>query len=142
MADREDDDEVQVEEVENEAQLQAAINQRDQAVQRALNANNKAGALEAALSDPPLGIKNQKLRDQNSDIVKQVLTTVKETEIKDLVDKLNAEQADILMKYIYRILERVDNNKDSNIVLKWHATLTEKEGIGCIVRAIVDRKTL
>jgi hypothetical protein len=43
-----------------------------------------------------------------------------------------------LMKYLYRGLRTPEN---SATLLKFHAMLLEKAGMGCIVRAIVDRKT-
>jgi len=44
-----------------------------------------------------------------------------------------------LMKYIYRGLEDGEN---STALLKWHSAVAEKGGLGCIVRALAERRTI
>lgn len=46
-----------------------------------------------------------------------------------------------MMKYIYKSLADSDSEA-SGMMLKWHAKVTAKAGQGCIVRCMVDRKTV
>jgi len=46
--------------------------------------------------------------------------------------------ADILMKYVFRGLAEADS---CGVLLKWHGVLADVAGLGCIVRAMTDRKT-
>jgi len=46
---------------------------------------------------------------------------------------------DNLMKYIYRGLEQA---RFSGVLLKWHAQVVATAGLGPIVRAMADRKTV
>ncbi len=63
----------------------------------------------------------------------------KDAEIKKVVDSLEPELEDHLMKYIYRILGEASS---CGAMLKWHKVLMAKSGLGCIVRAITDRKSV
>lgn len=126
----------------NDSSIKSAIEQRDKAVSQALTGGDKFKALTAALEDPPYATKDPTLRNQSGTVVAQVLLSAKEAEMKGLVEKLTPEQQDLLMKYIYRILENVDKSNDSATILKWHAVLTELAGVGCIVRALSERKSV
>jgi len=68
-----------------------------------------------------------------------VLSQCKESEIKSLVDSLNQESLDLLMKYIYKCLETGQNTAH---LFKWHKSVLEKGGHGTIVRALVERKSI
>lgn len=77
-----------------------------------------------------------------ANVVALVLTHVnlKDTDIDSVVGKLSEAQLDLLMKYIYRVLETGEFN--SVPVFKWHKAVRDKAGIGSIVRALVERKTV
>ena len=55
----------------------------------------------------------------------------KDAEIRKVVDSLEPELEDHLMKYIYRIMGNADA---CGTMLKWHKVLFTKSGLGCIVR--------
>jgi hypothetical protein len=55
------------------------------------------------------------------------------------VDELDPASADVLTKYIYRLLA---GGANSASLLKWHAKLTDKAGLGSLVRALTDRKAV
>ncbi len=115
--------------------------------------------MRIVLENPPFGTKNANIKDRNTALVMKALTAVgqKEAEVTNLLDSLTADSADVLMKYVYKGLQKPDN---SGFLLKLHGQLVEKCGIGtlyaadyflfhfhsavafvgCIVRAIVDRK--
>ncbi len=56
-----------------------------------------------------------------------------------MIASLGDEEDDILMKYIYSLLEAAE---ECAKLLKWHEKLVKKSGLGCIVRALTDRKTV
>lgn len=72
-------------------------------------------------------------------MVVSVLAAIKEADMKKNVDNLNPDELDVLMKYIYKGLEDGEN---STALLKWHAAVSEKGGLGCIVRALAERRTI
>lgn len=72
---------------------------------------------------------------------KAVLTALEEVkdtaaEMKSVIDGLKLPQLDGLMRAIYIGLE---TDKNSQALLKWHAAVLEKSGIGSIVRYMCDR---
>eukprot|EP00002_Diphylleia_rotans_P015225 TRINITY_DN294_c0_g1_i1.p1 TRINITY_DN294_c0_g1~~TRINITY_DN294_c0_g1_i1.p1 ORF type:complete len:148 (-),score=46.69 TRINITY_DN294_c0_g1_i1:225-668(-) len=107
-------------------------------VQSLLLRNQLQEALVVSLTNPPLG-KNQEAKKLASDAVLSTLTQVKEAEIEKIVAALNPEQLNLLMKYVYRGLELAQN---SGHLLKWHAVVTDKGGLGTIMRVLTDRNTV
>ena len=77
----------------------------------------------------------------NARIVWGVISGIGDSEIDGVVAKLSTEECDTLMKYIYKCLSDSDSDL-SGIMLKWHAKVNAKAGQGCIVRTMVDRKTV
>ncbi|KAH3763681.1 actin related protein 2/3 complex, subunit 5 [Pelomyxa schiedti] len=59
--------------------------------------------------------------------------------IEPAVMALTQEQADALMKYLYRLLSTGDN---ANLLLKWHEFAFKKGGHGSIVRVFTDKTEL
>ena len=66
-------------------------------------------------------------------VVIKALCAVPEKDIAATIDALSESEHDILMKYIYRGLEGTESNAQ---LLRWHGALTEKAGLGCIMRAL------
>eukprot|EP01089_Gocevia_fonbrunei_P018549 TRINITY_DN62_c0_g1_i1.p1 TRINITY_DN62_c0_g1~~TRINITY_DN62_c0_g1_i1.p1 ORF type:complete len:101 (-),score=20.67 TRINITY_DN62_c0_g1_i1:125-427(-) len=83
--------------------------------------------------------KAKKIKDDNLALVMSVVTSVKEADLQKALGSLSPSDLDVLMKYIYRGLESGDN---SHSLLKWHAAVTQKGGLGCIVRAMAERRTV
>ena len=50
---------------------------------------------------------------------------------------LDLEACDVLMKYVYKLMA---NQSNCALMLKLHAQLVEKAGLGSIVRVMTDRK--
>ena len=124
---------------EMDAQFESIVSQNEQTAMQALNASRGSSAIADVLSNPILGCKNQSLKDRNADVMMKLLTCVKEAGVKAIVDTLNEDQIDLLMKYVYRLLESGEN---SPILLKWHECAFEKGGLGTIVRVISERRTV
>ena len=79
------------------------------------------------------------LQDRNIEVVKSVLSAIGDSSIDGLVDGLGPDACDVLMKYVYALLSQTWNSAS---MLKWHAKLVDKAGLGSVVRALVDRKTV
>ncbi len=54
-----------------------------------------------------------------------------------LLKNLDLETCDVLMKYVYKLMAKTSN---CATMLKIHAQLVEKAGLGSIVRVMTDRK--
>lgn len=67
------------------------------------------------------------------------MSTLTESEISGLVEGLDMESSDVLMKYVFKFMGKSSN---CGTMLKLHAQIVEKAGLGCIVRAMTDRKTV
>ena len=59
--------------------------------------------------------------------------------MSSLIEKLDSEACDTFMKYVYYFMERSHN---CSSMLKTHTLLSEKSGLGSIVRTLTDRKTV
>ena len=62
-----------------------------------------------------------------------------DAEISAGIESLDSEGCDTFMKYVYYFMEK---NFNCSSMLKAHALLTEKAGLGSIVRTLTDRKTV
>jgi hypothetical protein len=70
-------------------------------------------------------------------IVEKVLLAINESEWALCISELSPDACDVLMKYVYKFMGKVHN---CALMLKLHAALLEKAGIGSIVRTLTDRK--
>jgi hypothetical protein len=77
------------------------------------------------------------IQERNLAVVESVLTTIQEAEIPALLKGLDLDACDVLMKYVYKLMAKSSN---CAIMLKIHAQLVEKAGLGSIVRVMTDRK--
>jgi len=60
--------------------------------------------------------------------------------VNPAVNILDTVSCDLLMKYIYKLMQH--NNGNNAVLLKFHAELYAKAGVGSIVRVLTDRKTV
>ena len=65
------------------------------------------------------------------------MSAITESEIPTLLSRLDMEECDVLMKYVYKLMGRSSN---CALMLKLHAQLVAKAGHGSIVRVMSDRK--
>jgi len=137
--DQPDEETVEVVSQKTDQELLREVEEREKRVQQALGSGNSATALDAALTDPPYDAKDQKIKDRNTGLVGNVLTQVKEKDIEAAVNSLSDAHLDTCMKYIYKLMESGEN---SAALLKWHEVVFNKGGLGCISRALAERKTV
>ena len=64
---------------------------------------------------------------------------VKDATMDEVIAALDEEESEVLMKYLYKGLED-PREKGLGILLKWHNRLSETKGLGCVVRALTEKK--
>jgi actin related protein 2/3 complex subunit 5 len=124
-----------------ESAFETALSERERAVDALLRGGKAVEAARRALDAPPFASKAPATKERSAAAVARALTALAargDGETKELLDALDAAAADALMKYLYRALARPEA---AGALLKLHGQLVERHGVGCIVRAIVDRKT-
>lgn len=72
-------------------------------------------------------------------VVVKAIGSVPEKEVPAVIDALDGDERDVLMKYLYRGMEEAES---CNQLLKWHGILTDKAGNGCIMRALSETTRL
>lgn len=60
-----------------------------------------------------------------------------EAELVAAIESMDIETAEILLKYVYKFMGKGSN---CSLMLKLHSILTDKTGLGGIVRVLTDRK--
>ena len=77
------------------------------------------------------------MQEANTANVEKVLAALADSELPALVGGLTMEECDVLMKYVFKLMGR---NSNCGSMLKLHAQLVDKGGLGTIVRVMTDRK--
>ncbi|VDM58115.1 unnamed protein product [Angiostrongylus costaricensis] len=89
-----------------------------------LQTNRLEEALHAALLNPPLKCKSQPVKDKCTMLIAKVLGTFKWNEIEPVVKKISIDEADILMKFIYKAMEITPENALCQTLLAWHSLVS------------------
>eukprot|EP01038_Epipyxis_sp_PR26KG_P007914 gene7914-10742_t len=119
------------------------ISARDAEVSSLLTKKDKAAAMNVALQNPPVSSKSEEAKDANLAVIEKVLAVLNDADITSIISGLNIELADTLMKYIYKLFAKTSSKeKPVNYaqLLKIHAQLVQRAGLGSIVKAMTDRK--
>jgi len=95
--------------------------------------------VKASLKDPSFGAESDDVRRRSAKIVVKAIGSVPKKDVAEVIDGLSGEEQDALMRYLYRGL--ADREACSQL-LEWHGALTEKAGMGCVMRALADRRVL
>jgi hypothetical protein len=122
----------------DEAKLAEDVRRRESEVNSLLTRKDKARALLISLQSPPSASKNAEVKDANAATVEKVLSALTEAEIGAVVEALDLEACDTLMKYLYRFM--AGSFANNALLLKLHAAVWEKAGNGAIIRSMTDRK--
>lgn len=77
------------------------------------------------------------LRDQAAELMLRVILNVKSSEIEPVVNTLDLDEIDILMRYIYYGFEHPVEGS-SGYLLTWHDKACNRGGVGSIVRVLTE----
>eukprot|EP00243_Klebsormidium_subtile_P009239 TRINITY_DN4578_c0_g1_i1.p1 TRINITY_DN4578_c0_g1~~TRINITY_DN4578_c0_g1_i1.p1 ORF type:complete len:147 (-),score=18.08 TRINITY_DN4578_c0_g1_i1:346-786(-) len=119
------------------AVIMAKIQQRGKDVDALLKKQQVADALKTALADPPTNTRDENCKDANYTVVRKAIMSVKE--VDPVLSQLSSKEADVLMKYLYKGLASGEKAVCDQC-LRLHERLTERVGVGSIIRALGDSK--
>jgi len=103
------------------------------------NSLKTSHALKVWLDKPPYGDKTPETRAVAVNSFLSIMAAIKESEIEGTVADLSQNQVDALLKFVYRGFE---GGEQSPLLLKWHAAITDKHGLGSIARAMSHIKAI
>lgn len=101
-------------------------------IKRLLDSGKRIEAVRCLLSSSPF---NQ----VNRDLMLQLLLSVKSSEMDRVIEGLEPELIDRLMKYIYRGFETPSEGSSGHLLI-WHDKVFAVGGVGSVVRVITDKK--
>lgn len=77
------------------------------------------------------------LRDQVAELMLRVILNVRSSEIESVVNTLDLDEIDVLMRYIYYGFEHPVEGS-SAYLLTWHDKACNRGGVGSIVRVLTE----
>ncbi len=84
----------------------------------------------------PLG-KDEPSKLAASTFFADLLNAIKDADIPKYLDGMSEDERVHCLKWVYRAMA---TGKNCTALLKWQAAITDKDGVGSIMRVIVDRK--
>eukprot|EP01040_Poterioochromonas_malhamensis_P000205 gene205-215_t len=120
---------------------EAEVQQRTPEVERLIMRKDKVNALVLSLQNTNITNASDKAKELQASLVDRVVSQLGEADIPNVVNALSLEALDLLMKYIYKFMEKTgDKNNNFAFLLKLHAAVLDKAGVGSIVRVLTERK--
>jgi len=120
----------------DEKEIDSQIDKIKSDAEGLLAQSNPLKALQVAISAPTPKLVEGKA-DKIAVTIGNILTNIKDNETSKYLDSLSLDERTNLMKFIYRGMAQGSN---CAALLKWHAALFEKDGVGVIMRVLTDRK--
>ena len=108
-------------------------------VESLIQERRNVDALKTILNSAPIGSKDQGEKDTALSLVMTILVSIRGMQIEECVAQLDADQKDILMRYIYRGFEKPTEGSSAHLLI-WHEHTFASSGVGSIVRVFTDRK--
>ncbi|CAH1991279.1 unnamed protein product [Acanthoscelides obtectus] len=96
-------------------------------------------ALRTVLVNAPVGVKNPQVKENALALALKVILSIKTSQIDDILNALDRELLDTLMKYVYKGFENPSEGSSGHLLL-WHEKIYNIAGVGCIVRVLADRR--
>ncbi|XP_078445987.1 ARP2/3 complex 16 kDa subunit (p16-Arc) [Wolffia australiana] len=122
-------------EAENVDAIIARIEHKSSKIEMLLKQGKPVEALKMALEGSPPKTTDERCKSANWIIVHRAIMAIKD--VDGMFSSLDPEYYDILMKYLYRGLMTGDR-PTCDQCLKIHERLTERAGLGCILRSLTD----
>ncbi|CAN6363154.1 unnamed protein product [Urochloa humidicola] len=120
---------------ENLEAIITRIEQKSRKIETLLKQSKPVEALKTALEGSPLKTRDERCKSANWIVVHRAMMAIRD--VDGMFNSLDPEYYDILMKYLYRGLSTGDR-PTCDQCLKIHEKLTEKAGLGCILRSLAD----
>ncbi|CDS38045.1 Actin protein 2:3 complex subunit 5 [Echinococcus multilocularis] len=115
------------------------LNPRD--VEGLLSSGKYEEAVRMVLDNAPVNSKDAGLKDAVSALILRAMSSIRSNQVDAFVNRLNQEQLDMLMKYIYRGFQKpVDITYPALLV--WHEKALAKGKISSICRVLTDRQVV
>ncbi|RWS23047.1 Actin-related protein 2/3 complex subunit 5-like protein [Leptotrombidium deliense] len=108
-------------------------------VQRMCQQGKYVEAVKHVIANCPLQSKNQPAKDHAFNVMMQTMSNVKASEMDKVIDALDMDEVDVVMKYIYRGFENPSEGRSGHLLV-WHEKAYNKSGLGSIVRVLTDKK--
>uniref|UniRef100_A0A6G1SLM6 Actin-related protein 2/3 complex subunit 5 n=1 Tax=Aceria tosichella TaxID=561515 RepID=A0A6G1SLM6_9ACAR len=102
-----------------------------------IQANRYSDALKLVIKHSVNVGRKHPLRDQAASLVLQVILNVRSSEIESVVNTLDLDEIDILMRYIYYGFEHPVEGSSPHL-LTWHDKACNRGGVGSIVRVLTE----
>ncbi|KAL8142238.1 hypothetical protein V2J09_015270 [Rumex salicifolius] len=122
-------------EAKNAEAIILRIEQKSRKIESLLKQYKPVEALKTALEGAVAITKDERCKSANWIVVHRALMATKD--VDGMLLSLEPEYYDILMKYLYRGLSTGDR-PTCDQCLKIHEKLTQKAGLGCILRCLTD----
>nr|XP_008343586.2 actin-related protein 2/3 complex subunit 5A isoform X1 [Malus domestica] len=122
-------------EADNAEAIINRIEPKSRKIESLLKQYKTVEALKTALEGSPLNTKDERCKSANWIMVHRAIMAIKDVDA--MFSSLDPEYYDILMKYLYRGLSTGDR-PTCDQCLRIHEKLTEKAGLGCILRCLAD----
>ncbi|KAG6384384.1 actin-related protein 2/3 complex subunit 5A [Salvia hispanica] len=123
-------------EADNAEAIFTRIEHKSSKIESLLKQYKPVEALKTALEGSPPVTKDERCKSANWIVVHRAIMAIKD--IDSLFSALDLEYYDVLMKYLYRGLSTGDR-PTCDQCLKIHEKLTERAGLGCILRCLADK---
>ncbi|KAK8923540.1 Actin-related protein 2/3 complex subunit 5A [Platanthera zijinensis] len=111
------------------------IEHKSKKIENLLKQSKPVEALQKALEGSPTNTRDQRCKSANWIVVHRAMMAIRD--VDGMLSSLDPEYYDILMKYLYRGLATGDR-PTCDQCLRIHEKLTEKAGLGCILRSLAD----
>lgn len=79
------------------------------------------------------------LQEKALRLMMKVMLSIKSSQIDEVIQRLDIEQVDTLMKYVYKGFENPTEGSSAHLLV-WHEKAFAIGGLGCIVRVLTDNK--
>ncbi|KAK1274387.1 Actin-related protein 2/3 complex subunit 5A [Acorus gramineus] len=122
-------------EADNLEAIIARIEHKSRKIESLLKQSRPVEALKTALEGSPLNTGDERCKSANWIVVHRAIMAIKDDD--GMFSLLDPEYYDILMKYLYRGLATGDR-PTCDQCLRIHERLTERAGLGCILRSLAD----
>ncbi|KAI6182333.1 Actin-related protein 2/3 complex subunit 5 [Aphelenchoides bicaudatus] len=114
----------------------------ESAVKQLLQSNKLSEALVEGLKNIPLKTHDENLKDRSVQLLLRVLTAFKANEVETSVKNLNTKQLAILLHYILKCFEVINDSQASQQLCAWHCQIFNVGGHGILNQVLASRYRL